>query len=185
MADTSPLQPNFIRDLKFSAGSTAIITFGGIAAAFLAVFIVWIVHHNDATFNVLGCVALLVSAFVIVAMLRLPSEFSMSLMGYALVSAAVFLGFIYDAENAMPFGIPFESWIVRLISVGLISVACMLQFPRLVKIIKLVMYAMVPIVILGILAHYEFIPNWLFALLTVIIIVFVAGLITLFYTSAA
>ena len=183
MADTSPLQPNFIRDLKFSAGSTAIITLGGIATALLAVFVVWIVHHYDATFNVLGVVGLLASAFVIAAMLRLPSEFSMTLLGYALVIAAVFLGFIYDAENVVLFGIPLGSWIVRLVSMGLIAIACMLQFPRLIKIIKLVMYALVPVLILGILAHYEIISNWLFVLLTVVIIVFVAGMIALFYTA--
>ena len=106
-----------------------------------------------------------------------------SLLGYALVIAAVFLGFIYDAENVVLFGIPFGSWIVRLVSMGLIALACMLQFPRLIKIIKLVMYALVPVLILGILAHYEIISNWLFVLLTVVIIVFVAGLIALFYTA--
>ena len=182
MADNSALlQPNFIRDLKFSAGSTAIITIGGIATAMLAVCIVWIIHHYDATFNVLGCAAMLVSAFVIAAMLLLPPEFSLSLLRYALVFAAIFLGFIYNAENTVLFGIPFGPWIVRFVSLGLVAVACLLQFPRLIKIIKLMMYAFVPILILGILAHYEFIPNWLFALLTVVII-FIVGLITLFYT---
>ena len=184
MADNSALlQPNFIRDLKFSAGSTAIITIGGIATAMLAVCIVWIIHHYDATFNVLGFVGLLVSAFVIAAMVRLPSEFSISLLGYVLVFAAIFLGFIYDAENTVLFGIPFGPWIVRLVSMGLVAIACLLQFPRLIKIIKLIMYTMVPIIILGILAHYEFIPNWLFIMLTVVII-FVVGVITSFYTTA-
>lgn len=181
MADDSPFRPSFVRDLKFSAGSTAIITLGGIATALLAVCIVWVVQQSDATFSVLGFAGLLVSAFVIAAMVLLPSDFSTSLLGYVLVFAAIFLGFIYDAENTVLFGTSFGSWIVRLVSMGLIATACLLQFPRLVKIIKLAMYALAPIIVLGILANYEFIPNWLFILLTVVI-VFVVGFITVVYT---
>ena len=177
MADTSPFQPDFVRDLKFSAGSTAIITIGGIATAMLAECIVWIAHYYDATVNVLGCVSLLVSGFVVVAMTRLPSEFSISLLRYLLVFAAIFLGFIYSVENTVLFGMTIGLWAVRLVSIGLIAIACLGPFPN---VIKLIMYVLAPILILGFLANKEIIPNWLFMVLTVAII-FIFGLTLLIY----
>ena len=170
---------NFPSSFKFLTGSTAVISLGGMLVALLAVCVVWIIHNYDATFNALGVAALLVSAFTIVAMVALPADFSMSLLKYALVIAAVFLGFIYDSENIELFGVSLGLWIVRSISVGLIAVVCFMQIPWLINAIKLAAYTFVPILILGILAHYEFIPNWVFMILTVLILLIV-GVIALF-----
>lgn len=183
MADTSLLQPNLVRDLKFSAGSTAIITLGGIATAMLAVLIVWIVQYYDKTFIVLGCAGALVSAFVLASLWQMPSDVSLSLLSYVLVFAAIFVGFIYDFGNMVLFGITFEPWIIQLISVGMVAAACILQVPYLVKFIKLSIYVLVPIIILGILAHYEIITNWLFMVLTISIIVFVICITILMYAT--
>ena len=119
--DTSEIKAanGFINHFKFGMGSVAITMFVGIILAVVATIIIVIIHYSEKTARFLIIIACIVGVMVGIAAFVLPVAFRLSLLGYALIGAAVFTGFIYnDGRDTF----------MRVISIALFGTACVLEY---------------------------------------------------------
>lgn len=117
-SDTAALT-GFVNHFKVGMGATAVTTFIGIIIAFIVFLIVSIIHatgKSNRIIMIIGCVVALI--LLLIAFLQ-PVTFALSLMGYALVIIAVFIGFIYnDGRDS----------VMRLISVAIFAAVCIIKY---------------------------------------------------------
>jgi hypothetical protein len=117
-SDTAALT-GFVNHFKVGMGATAVTTFIGIIIAFIVFLIISIIHatgKSNRIIMIIGCVVALI--MLLIAFLQ-PVTFALSLMGYALVIIAVFIGFIYnDGRDS----------VMRLISVAIFAAVCIIKY---------------------------------------------------------
>jgi hypothetical protein len=109
----------FINNFKIGMGSIAVIVFAGIAFTLIMLLPMVIIHLCEKTTRFLTIFGCVVGVMVIIAAFMLPLAFRFSLLGYALIGAAVFTGFIYNRGR---------DTIMRIISVALFAAACVLEY---------------------------------------------------------
>ena len=117
-SDTAALT-GFVTHFKAGMGATAVTTFIGIIIAFIVFLIISIIHvtgKSNRIIMIIGCVVALI--MLLIAFLQ-PVTYALSLMGYALVIIAVFIGFIYnDGRDS----------VMRLISVAIFAAVCVIKY---------------------------------------------------------
>jgi hypothetical protein len=115
------MAPDFGRDFKFAAGTTAITMFVGIIIALFSVLIISILHFSEKSMNVLVYSGIILTIFVVIAAVTRRPAYTMELLSYVLVFGAIFIGFIYRADSA------FITVVLRFISIGMVAVACVFK----------------------------------------------------------
>jgi hypothetical protein len=109
----------FINNFKFGMGSIAVTVFASMIFALVMIIPVVIIHYSEKTTRFLTIVACGVGVMVFIAAYVQPVAFRLSLLGYALIGAAVFTGFIYnDGRDTF----------MRIISLALFAAACVLEY---------------------------------------------------------
>lgn len=109
----------FVNNFKVGMGSVAITMFVGIILAVFAAIIIAIIHYSEKTTRFLIIIACIVGVMVGIAAFVMPVAFRLSLLGYALIGAAIFTGFIYNAGR---------DTFMRVISIALFGTACVLEY---------------------------------------------------------
>jgi amino acid transporter len=94
------MAPDFGRDFKFAAGTTAITMFVGIVIALFSVLIISILHFSEKSMKVLVYSGIILTIFVVIAAVTRRPAYTMELLSYILVFGAIFIGFIYRADSA-------------------------------------------------------------------------------------
>ena len=115
------MTPDFGRDFKFAAGTTAITMFVSIVIALFSVLIIAMLHFSEKSMNVLVYSGIILTIFVVIAAATRRPAYTMELLSYILVFGAIFIGFIYRADSA---GITVA---LRFISIGMVAVACVFK----------------------------------------------------------
>ena len=109
----------FIDHFKGGMGTTAVTTFIGIIIAFIAVLIILIILASGKSDKLMTFIACVVAFLVFCIAKPQHISFKLSLLGYALVATAVFLGFIYNdgRESSM-----------RALSIAIFAAACYIKY---------------------------------------------------------
>jgi hypothetical protein len=117
--DGKPSQlTGFVTHFKGGMGLGAITTFIGIIFAILSALFIWGIHASEKTTRILIVLTCIIALLVFVIAKPRHISFKLTLLGYALVGAAIFVGFIYDDGR--------ESY-MRFISIGLFAVLCYIK----------------------------------------------------------